>query len=100
MTSTRKFRCQPEAVTAARMYVRDLLSGQPPEVVQAAELLTSDRLELTGQHRAELEAAVSAYVRSLRKRSGLEYRRDWDRAVLGGCQRTRHSAAVRSRFMV
>ena len=61
MTSTRKFRCQPEAVTAARMYVRDLLSGQPPEVVQAAELLTSELAANSIRHaRSEFEVAIDS----------------------------------------
>ena len=42
MTATRSFRCQPEAVTAARRFVRDALSDQSLEVVQAAELMTSE----------------------------------------------------------
>jgi len=61
VTSTRKFRCQPEAVTAARMYVRDLLSGQPPEVVQAAELLTSELAANSVRHAcSEFEVAIDS----------------------------------------
>ena len=61
MTSTRKFRCQPEAVTAARLYVRDLLSGQPLEVVQAAELLTSELAANSVRHAcSEFEVAIDS----------------------------------------
>ena len=42
MTRTRQFRCRPEAVTAARGFVRDVLRGQSPEVLEAAELMTSE----------------------------------------------------------
>jgi anti-sigma regulatory factor (Ser/Thr protein kinase) len=61
VTSTRKFRCQPEAVTAARLYVRDLLSGQPLEVVQAAELLTSELAANSVRHASsEFEVAIDS----------------------------------------
>ena len=61
MTSTRKFRCLPEAVTAARLYVRDLLSGQPLEVVQAAELLTSELAANSVRHAcSEFEVAIDS----------------------------------------
>ena len=59
MTSARRFRCQPEAVTAARLFVRDLLSGQPLEVVQAAELLTSELAANSVRHAcSEFEVAI------------------------------------------
>jgi anti-sigma regulatory factor (Ser/Thr protein kinase) len=61
MTSTRKFRCLPEAVTAARLYVRDLLSGQPLDVVQAAELLTSELAANSVRHAcSEFEVAIDS----------------------------------------
>ena len=61
MTSTRKFRCKPEAVTAARLYVRDLLSGQSLEVVQAAELLTSELAANSVRHAcSEFEVAIDS----------------------------------------
>jgi anti-sigma regulatory factor (Ser/Thr protein kinase) len=41
MTSQR-FPCQPEAVTAARRFVRDALVDQPLEITQAAELMASE----------------------------------------------------------
>jgi anti-sigma regulatory factor (Ser/Thr protein kinase) len=42
MTDSRRFRCRPEAVTAARGFVRDALRSQSLEVVEAAELMTSE----------------------------------------------------------
>jgi anti-sigma regulatory factor (Ser/Thr protein kinase) len=42
MTDTRRFRCQPGAVTAARRFVRDVLSDRPLELVDAAELMVSE----------------------------------------------------------
>jgi anti-sigma regulatory factor (Ser/Thr protein kinase) len=42
MTNTRGFRCRPEAVTAARGFVRDVLRGQTSDVLEAAELMTSE----------------------------------------------------------
>jgi anti-sigma regulatory factor (Ser/Thr protein kinase) len=42
VTDARRFRCQPEAVTAARRFVRDVLSDRPPELVDAAELMASE----------------------------------------------------------
>lgn len=69
-----------------------------PNVDEFPELLSSDRLMLSRDQLAALEEAASTYVRSLRKRYGLEYPRLWDRADLTGCQRTLHSRAVRARF--
>src|SRR5438128_62793 len=42
MTATRKFRCQPQSVTAARLFVRDRLGDQAPETVGAAERMASE----------------------------------------------------------
>jgi len=42
MTAARSFECQPEAVTAARRFVRDSLSGESADVIDAAELMTSE----------------------------------------------------------
>ena len=42
MTASRTFRCQPEAVNAARRFVRDVLSDQSLETVEAAELMASE----------------------------------------------------------
>jgi anti-sigma regulatory factor (Ser/Thr protein kinase) len=59
MTATRSFRCQPEAVTAARRFVRDVLSDQSLEVVQAAELMTSELATNCVRHaRTDFELSV------------------------------------------
>jgi len=42
VTATRTFPCRPEAVTAARLFVRDRLSEEPRERVEAAELMASE----------------------------------------------------------
>jgi anti-sigma regulatory factor (Ser/Thr protein kinase) len=42
MTGTRRFPCRPESVTAARRFVRDILREHPLDIVEAAELLTSE----------------------------------------------------------
>jgi len=42
MRSTRHFSCSPESVRAARAFVREVLSDQSPELIEAAQLLTSE----------------------------------------------------------
>jgi anti-sigma regulatory factor (Ser/Thr protein kinase) len=42
VTSSRTFLCRPEAVPAARRFVRDALSGQPARITDAAELMASE----------------------------------------------------------
>ena len=42
MTGARSFECRPEAVTAARRFVRDTLRGESRDVIDAAELMTSE----------------------------------------------------------
>jgi anti-sigma regulatory factor (Ser/Thr protein kinase) len=42
VTTSQTFSCRPEAVTAARRFVRDVLVDQPLEIVQAAELMASE----------------------------------------------------------
>jgi anti-sigma regulatory factor (Ser/Thr protein kinase) len=42
MTRVRKFRCHVESVPAARRFVRDALRGQTREILDAAELMTSE----------------------------------------------------------
>jgi anti-sigma regulatory factor (Ser/Thr protein kinase) len=42
MRQARRFDCQPESVAGARRFIRDLLSDQPRETVEAAELMTSE----------------------------------------------------------
>jgi anti-sigma regulatory factor (Ser/Thr protein kinase) len=42
VTGARTFRCQPESVTAARRFVREVLWDQPREIVDAAELMACE----------------------------------------------------------
>ena len=42
MSPARTFRCEPQAVTAARRFVRETLSDRSPQLVDAAELMTSE----------------------------------------------------------
>lgn len=42
MTAKRRFECRPDAVSAARRFVRGALSGQPSEIISAAELMASE----------------------------------------------------------
>ena len=42
MTAARSFECRPQAVTAARRFVREALSGEVAELIDAAELMTSE----------------------------------------------------------
>ena len=70
-----------------------------PDVNVISDLLTTDRLVLSKEQLRALRQATSPYTRSLRSRRGLGYTRVWDQAVLTGCQRTLHSAEVRTRFL-
>jgi anti-sigma regulatory factor (Ser/Thr protein kinase) len=59
MRRARRFHCQPESVAGARHFVRDLLSDQPRETVEAAELLTSELATNSVRHaRSDFELAV------------------------------------------
>ena len=42
MRTARSFQCRPQAVTAARRFVRETLSGEGADVIDAAELMTSE----------------------------------------------------------
>ena len=42
MRKARRFHCRSESVAGARQFVGDLLSDQPREIVEAAELMTSE----------------------------------------------------------
>jgi anti-sigma regulatory factor (Ser/Thr protein kinase) len=42
VTARRSFECLPEAVTAARRFVREALGGESAEVMDAAELMASE----------------------------------------------------------
>jgi anti-sigma regulatory factor (Ser/Thr protein kinase) len=59
MTSAQIFRCQPEAVPAARRFVREQLRGQSAAVLEAAELMTSELVTNCVRHaRTDFELSV------------------------------------------
>jgi anti-sigma regulatory factor (Ser/Thr protein kinase) len=59
MRHARRFHCRPESVAGARRFVRDLLSDQPRETVEAAELMTSELATNSVRHaRSEFELAI------------------------------------------
>ena len=60
--TARRFRCRPEDVTAARLFVRAQLSDEPPEMVQAAELMTSELATNCVMHaHSDFELAINAH---------------------------------------
>ena len=62
MTTARRFRCRPEDVTAARLFVREHLSDEPTETVQAAELMTSELATNCVMHaHSDFELAINAH---------------------------------------
>jgi len=62
VTTARRFRCRPEDVTAARLFVREHLSDEPPETVQAAELMTSELATNCVMHaHSDFELAINAH---------------------------------------
>ena len=66
MTVTRRFRCQPAAIPAARGFVRDVLSDQPRALTDAAELLASELTTNCVRHAHtdfELTVEVDGHVR-------------------------------------
>ena len=59
MRQARRFHCQPESVAGARHFVRDLLSDQPREIVEAAELMTSELATNSVRHaHSDFELAI------------------------------------------
>jgi anti-sigma regulatory factor (Ser/Thr protein kinase) len=69
MTGVRRFPCRPESVPAARRFVRHVLRASSREVVEAAELMTSElasncirhahtEFELSVQFREEIRVEV------------------------------------------
>jgi anti-sigma regulatory factor (Ser/Thr protein kinase) len=59
MRQARRFHCQAESVAGARHFVRDLLSDQPREIVEAAELMTSELSTNCVRHaRSDFELAI------------------------------------------
>ncbi|MBV9794283.1 MAG: DNA cytosine methyltransferase [Actinobacteria bacterium] len=68
-------------------------------------LARKDSIQLSAAALAKMEAAASAYVRSLRNGSdlaygsyGLGYSRSWDRSIVTSAGRTAHRNEVRERF--
>ena len=62
----RTFPSQPQAVTAARLFVRGVLSDVPAEVRNAAELLTSELTTNCVRHARtgfEVEVVASSHIR-------------------------------------
>jgi len=61
MRSTRSFSCSPESVSAARAFVREALHDQPRELVEAAELLTSELTSNCVRHaRTDFELVIDS----------------------------------------
>ena len=61
MTAVRTFPSEPQAVTAARLFVRGVLTDVPAEVRDAAELLTSELTTNCVRHaRTGFEVKVDA----------------------------------------
>jgi anti-sigma regulatory factor (Ser/Thr protein kinase) len=59
MRYARHFHCQPESLAGARHFVRDLLSDQPREIVEAAELMTSELATNSVRHaHSDFELAI------------------------------------------
>jgi anti-sigma regulatory factor (Ser/Thr protein kinase) len=59
MRQARRFDCQPESVAGARQFVRDLLSEEPREIVEAAELMTSELATNSVRHAdSDFELAI------------------------------------------
>jgi anti-sigma regulatory factor (Ser/Thr protein kinase) len=59
MRQARRFDCRPESVAGARHFVRDLLSDQPREIVEAAELMTSELATNSVRHAcSDFELAI------------------------------------------
>jgi anti-sigma regulatory factor (Ser/Thr protein kinase) len=59
MRQARRFPCQPESVPGARHFVRDALRAQPREIVEAAELMTSELATNSVRHaHSDFELAI------------------------------------------
>jgi anti-sigma regulatory factor (Ser/Thr protein kinase) len=67
MTKVRKFGCHLESVPAARRFVRDVLRDQAREVLDAAELMTSELATNCVQHAQTcFELAIDDAQRGIR----------------------------------
>jgi anti-sigma regulatory factor (Ser/Thr protein kinase) len=59
MKKARRFHCDPESVAGARRFVGDVLSEQPCEIVEVAELMTSELATNCLRHaRSEFEMTI------------------------------------------
>ena len=59
MTSARRFPCRAESVAAARHFIRDVLQTRPRELVEAAELMTSELATNCVRHaQSDFELAI------------------------------------------
>ena len=62
MTTVRRFRCQPGSVSAARTLVRDVLCNQTREIMDAAELMTSELTANCVRHaHSDFELAIESH---------------------------------------
>ncbi len=60
MKEVRRFHCRAESVAGARHFVRDALSEEPREIVEAAELMTSELATNCVRHaHSDFELAIS-----------------------------------------
>jgi anti-sigma regulatory factor (Ser/Thr protein kinase) len=67
MRKARRFHCQPESVARARDFVRDILSDQPREIVEAAQLMVSELATNSVRHaRSDFELAILVSRREIR----------------------------------
>jgi anti-sigma regulatory factor (Ser/Thr protein kinase) len=61
VTTTRTFACRPAAVSAARELVRSTLDGHDAELIDAAELMTSELVSNCVRHAGtDFEVRISA----------------------------------------
>jgi anti-sigma regulatory factor (Ser/Thr protein kinase) len=59
VTSARRFPCRAESVAAARRFIRDVLQSRPRELVEAAELMTSELATNCVRHaQSDFELAI------------------------------------------
>ncbi len=59
MRKARRFHCRPESVAGARRFVRDVLSDQPRETGEAAELMVSELATNSVRHaRSDFELTI------------------------------------------
>ncbi len=66
MTAARSFECRPEAVTAARHFVRGVLAGEAPDVIDAAELMASELTSNCVRHAGtgfDVSVSVGEHIR-------------------------------------